>query len=167
MADMFVQASFAFQCSSAEMALLEEGFQASYDLSADCMAPDAQPSPDFAALFPGLPGDPWSGFLSMFADPDFPSFGADLQGGNAIGETKVTAVITAECVFEPEPVAHLIQRCCQATLATEPIGFEWSVTCSKMRIGEFGGGWCAIFPDRIEFETTAEVLSQALSGGII
>ncbi len=167
MADMFVQASFAFQCNSAEMALLEEGFQASYDLVADCMAPDAHPSPKFEALFPGAPGDPWSGFRSIFTDPDFPGFGCDLQGGNAVGETAVTVVITAECVFEPGPTARLIQRCCQATLATEPIGFEWSMTCFRMRIGEFGEGWCAIFPDRIEFETTAEVLSQALSGGII
>lgn len=45
-------------------------------------------------------------------------------------------------------------------------GFEWAATCSKPRIGEFGGGWCAVFADRIEIETTGEALSQALDGGI-
>jgi len=32
MADCYVQGSFAFICTHAEMALIEEAFQASYDL---------------------------------------------------------------------------------------------------------------------------------------
>ena len=66
--------------------------------------------------------------------------------------------------FDPENVAMLIQRCCAETLAKAPIGFEWATVCSRPRIGEFGGGWCAVFTDRIELESTSEPLSRALVG---
>ena len=65
--------------------------------------------------------------------------------------------------FDAAAIAVVIQRCCPETLAKGPIGFEWAMTCSKPRIGEFGGGWCAIFADRIEIDATNEALSRALA----
>ncbi len=162
MVDVWVQTCFAFSCSPAEMALLEEVFQASYDLGEHCMLAARRPSPAMQALFPGTDNDCWAGFRDIFPDRDFPSFGAILTGSNLADPQVVTAIVTSEMAFEPEAVARVIQRCCPATLREAPIGFEWSVTASRMRVGEFGGGWCAIFPDRIEIMSTGDALADAL-----
>lgn len=167
MANNHVAASFLFTCSNAEMALLEEAFEASYDLNADFDG--AEPSAEFLEIFPPTDADdPWSGFRAMFSDPDFPTFGAEISGGNSLDSPTLCEVfIFGETEFQPEPIANLIHRCCQTTLKQAPIGFEWAETCSKPRPGEFGGGWCAIFPDRVEIETTHEAVAKALDGGII
>jgi len=163
MADCYVQGSFAFTCSHAEMALIEEAFQASYDLG-DGDIP-TEPSPEFLEAFPpASSGDPWSGFLAIFPDPDFPNFGVDFEGGNTLDQPGVSTVIFSSMTdFQPDALAALIQRCCQATLRQAPIGFEWACSCSRARIGEFGGGACAVFPDRIVFHTTAQMLNRALN----
>lgn len=163
MADSFIEASFAFTCTHSEMALLEEAFQASHDLTVDFTPAD--PSPEFLAVFPPKQDDdPWSGFRDIFDDPDFPGFGADIGGANSIGAPHVCTVqIYGLTDFQPEPIAQLLHHCCQETLKSGPIGFEWAATCSKARIGEFGGGWCAIFADRIEFGSTCRDLSAALA----
>lgn len=163
MVDVWVQSCFAFSCSPAEMALLEEAFQASYDLGEGCMPHSANPSPAMQALFPALGEDRWAGFRDIFPDRDFPSFGAILTGGNLADRETVTAIITSETAFDPEAVARVIQRCCCATLRIAPIGFEWSVTASRMRVGEFSGGWCALFHDHIEVMTTGDALGLALN----
>lgn len=167
MADCYVQGSFAFTCSHAEMALIEEAFQASYDLE-DGDTP-TKPTPEFLAAFPPVSsGESWSGFLAIFPDPDFPNFGVDFEGGNTLDRPGVSTVIFSSTTdFQPDALAALIQRCCQATLRQAPIGFEWSFSCSRPRVGEFGGGWCAVFADRIEIETTREALARAIEGGII
>lgn len=167
MADSFIQGSITFACTHAEMALLEEAFQATYDFMAGDM-PDT-PSPEFQAVFPPTaPHDPWSGFREIFPDPDYPTFGADLGGGNSIAEPHLSRpILFGMTDFQPEPIAALLQRCCQETLATGPIGFEWALSCSKPRIGEFGGGWCAIFADRIAMETSQDALSRALASDMI
>lgn len=128
------------------------------DLSAE-LEPDP-PSAAFMALFPPDGDDKWSGFLDLFDDPDFPDFGADLAGGPEGDEC--VALISAERDFQPDSVARLIQRCCQSTLAAAPVGFEWSVTCSRQRIDEFGGGWCVVFPDHVALESTSEGIRKAL-----
>lgn len=167
MADTYVQGCFAFSCSPAEMALLEEAFQASYDLGEGYNPDTVNPSPEFLALFPPSEGDRWAGFRDIFSDRDSPSFGAVLTGSNLADPLMVAAVVTSEIALDPEAIAKLIQRCCSATLLIGPIGFEWSVTSSRMRVGEFGGGWCAISHDRIEIETTGQALAASLSGGVL
>lgn len=158
MADTYISACFAFPCQLEEWEHLREGFLLAMDLSAG-LEPDP-PSAEFTALFPPDGDDKWSGFLDLFDDPDFTDFGADLAGGP--DRDGCVALISAERDFQPDPVARLIQRCCQSTLAAAPVGFEWSVTCSRQRVGEFGGGWCVVFPDRIEFERTGEGIRKAL-----
>ena len=167
MADSYVQGSFAFTCSHAEMALIEEAFQASFDLQD--RNGQGEPSLEFIAAFPPvMPDDPWSGFLAIFPDPDFPNFGVDFEGGNTLDRPDVSTVhLYSMADFQPDALAALIQHCCQSTLRQAPIGFEWACSCSRARIGEFSGGWCAVFADRIAIETTGEALSSALEGGII
>lgn len=164
MADSYVQGSFAFTCTHAEMALIEEAFQASYDLESG--GTPTEPTPEFLAAFPPVQSDdPWSGFLAIFPDPDFPTFGVDFEGGNSPERPAISTVIFYSTTdFQPDPLASLIQHCCQTTLCEAPIGFEWACSCSKPRIGEFGGGACAIFPDRIISNNTAQMLERALKG---
>lgn len=167
MADSYVQGSFAFTCTHAEMALIEEAFQASYDLESG--GTPTEPTPEFLAAFPPVtPDDPWSGFLSIFDDPDFPSFGVEFEGGNTLDQPGVSmGSFWSMTDFQPAALGEMIRHCCQATLLQAPIGFEWSFSCSKPRRGEFSGGWCAVFADRIEIETTGEALSRAIEAGII
>lgn len=158
MADTYISACFAFACHPDEWERLREAFLLAMDLSAG-LEPDP-PSAEFMALFPSDGEGRWNGFLDLFDDPDFPDFGADLAGGP--DEGGCMALISAERDFQPDPVARLIQRCCQSTLAATPVGFEWSVTCSRQRVGEFGGGWCVVFPDRVAIESTSEGIRKAL-----
>ncbi|AZI37674.1 hypothetical protein NT2_06_02250 [Caenibius tardaugens NBRC 16725] len=167
MADSYTQGSFAFTCSHAEMALIEEAFQASYDLG-DGDTP-AEPTPEFLMAFPSVaPDDTWSGFLAIFDDPDFPNFGVEFEGGNTLDQPGVSIVsFWSMTDFQPAALGQLIRHCCQDTLRQAPIGFEFAFSCSRARRDEFGGGWCAVFADRIEIETTREVLSRAIEGGIV
>jgi len=162
MAETYLSASFGFTCTSAEMALLEEAFQAAAALNAECEP--GEPTPELlAALPPTDQTDRWSGLLDLFCDPAFPDFGADLSGGNTLEAPAVCDVRIAGMIdFQPEPIGKLIHRCCRDTLKQGPIGFEWAETCSKPRIGEFGGGWCAIHADRVEMQLTREGLAEAL-----
>lgn len=161
MAETFLQASFAFACSHHEMALLEEAFLAAADLACD-IEPDP-PSPEFRAVFPPSDDDVWSGFRRLFADPAYPGFGAQIEGGNTIENPDRSDVcIYAATDFDPDAVARVIQRCCAGSLEREPVGFEYSWSCTKPRIGEFGGGWCVVHPERIDSGTTGEALAAAL-----
>jgi hypothetical protein len=159
MADTFISACFAFQCEPREWELLREAFMLAIDLGAD-LEPELA-STAFMTLFPSDGDDRWTAFRALFDDPDYPDFGADLAGGPDKGVCH--AIISAERDFQPDAVARLIQRCCQVTLATTPIAFEWAVTCSRQRVGEFGGGWCAIFADHIAIESTGESIKKAIA----
>ena len=165
MADTFISASFVIRCTNAEMALLEEAFLACANLDAE-FEPD-DPSPEFLLCFPPTEkGDHWSGLLALFEDPLFPSLGAELSGRNSLEDpAHCAALISGTTDFPPCSVAQIIQRCCQATLSLEPLGFEWAVTCSRPRPGEFGGGFCAIFADQLEIQSTGKALSRALATG--
>lgn len=165
MADNYVKGSFAFTCTQGELELLSEAFNATSDLLIDSEAGDPTPAL-LAVLPPKDPAAPWSGLCDLFGDPDFPDLGANIHSEvNRDTPGTCTVHIYGTETFQPDPIAHLIHRCCQATLKQGPIGFEWAETCSKPRAGEFGGGWCAIFPDRIEFENTRQALSAALDEG--
>ena len=162
MADTYVSGCFTFCCTNAEMALLEEAFNAAEDLNCELEPP--APSQEFLKAFPpsGV-DDPWSGFLTIFDDATFPILGADLTGGNSFEEPTVsTPMISGTVDFQPWPIAELVRRCCQVSLAKAPVSFEWAVTCSRARPGEFGGGRCVIFADRVDIQSTGEALRVAL-----
>lgn len=167
MADIYIQGSFAFICHVEEAETLGQAWYAVMSLRDD-VEPDT-PSAALTTLFPPLDeGDPWSGLLTIFDNPDFPDFGADLQiDVDRDNRDMRIVVICGMTDFQPAPIAKLIQRCCAQSLAQAPIGFEWAEVCSRPRVGHFRGGWCAIFPDRLEFESTLHALSAALSGAVI
>jgi len=164
MADSYVHGSFAFTCTHAELALIEEAFQASCDL--EVSGTPGEPTPEFLAAFPPeSPDEPWSAFLAIFPDPDFPNFGVDFEGGNSLERPEISTVhFYSTTDFQPDALAQLIQHCCQSTLQQTPIGFEWACSCSRPRPGELGGGACAVFADRIIFNNTAQMLERALNG---
>lgn len=163
MADAYVQGSFSFSCTHAELALIEEAFEASYAFMAEDTPSD--PSPEFEAAFPPVkPDDPWSGFLAIFPDPDFPDFGVEFEAENPRDRPELSTVcLYSTTDFQPDALAQLIRHCCQDTLRQAPIGFEWACSCSRPKVGEFGGGVCAIFADGMVFKTTGAVLSDMLS----
>lgn len=101
MADIFVQACFAFTCSNAEMALLEEAFALASDLGAGDEPPP--PTAEFAALFPPTSADDiWSGFRGIFCDADFIDMGAEIEGGNSIAAPlQSTVTYRATVHFNP------------------------------------------------------------------
>ncbi|MFC3443862.1 hypothetical protein ACFOKF_22185 [Sphingobium rhizovicinum] len=169
MAECFIQGSFAFTCTIAEAALIEESWQHASDLLSEFEP--GEPSHEFLAAYPPTNDeDRFSGFITIFDDADFPDFGADMVVEGAIGDASRCAVtIFSLSDFQPGPIASLISHCCKQTLLGAPIGFEWSYSCSRPRIGNFGGGYCAIFSDRTEFRTTANQLSEALgrSGSVV
>ncbi|HET6525036.1 hypothetical protein [Sphingopyxis sp.] len=162
MAEHYLEASFSFTCTDGEMALLKEIFEAASDMMGDIVPP--APSPKILEFFPPEnDDDPWSGLCAIFCDADFPDFGARIEAGTvSIDGAGQIAHIHGTPSFQPDPVAMVIHRCCAESLLRGPIGFEWSESCSKPREGEFGGGWCAIFADRIEMHSTREALSAAL-----
>ncbi|HUD90522.1 hypothetical protein [Sphingobium sp.] len=158
MADHYVQGSFAFTCTAQESALIEEAWQHAADLLGD-FAP-GEPSAEFLAAF--MPTDlanPFNGLLEIFDDPAFPDFGAEIE---IAGGAECTVSIHGTSDFQPGPIAELIRYCCQESLKTAPIGFDWSYSCTRPRRDSFGGGWCAIFADHVEFATTQEELARRL-----
>lgn len=163
MADYFISGSFAFHCTQLERALLEEVFAAASDLMDDC--DPGEPTLALGAILPPTdPADCWSGLRDLFSDPRFPAFGADIAGASdADAPGMSTVCIHGSFDFQAEPIANLIVRCCRTTLQARPIGFQWAETCSKPRIDEFGGGWCAIFADGVQIQSTSEALSAALA----
>lgn len=167
MSETYVQGSFAFTCSHAEMALIEEAILAGDALMEGCEPAD--PSPEFLTAFPPVAtSDRWSGFRAIFSDPLHPSFGVELEGGNSMDDPGVNIVwIYGKADFQPDPIAALIHRCCRDALAKGAIGFEWACSGSSARLDVFGGGWCAIFANRIEFGTTSEALSHAVKDGAL
>jgi len=163
-ADTYIQGSFAFRCAAAERDLIQEVIYATRDLS-DEEEPE-KPSATLLAVFPPTDEtDTWSGLRGAFADPAYPIIGADFTSEDDPDRPNgCVAIFSSMIDFDPEVIAMLVHRCCKETLQNGAIGFQWAVSCSKPRIDEFGGGWCAVFPDRIEIESTHEPLSRALGG---
>ena len=159
MADYYVQGSFAFTCKPQERALIEEAWQHASDLLGD-FAP-AEPSAEFVAAF--MPTDlanPFNGLLAIFDDHDFPDFGAEIE---IIGAMDCEVSIHGTSDFQPGPIAELIRYCCPETLKVGPLGFDWSYSCSRPRRDSFGGGWCVIFADHVEFATTREEMERRMT----
>src|SRR3546814_13503535 len=122
MADYWTQGSFAFQCTQAERALLDEAFAAAQLL---CRGEDAgEPSSALlAAVPPQAGGPPWGGFVTRFTYPEFPHFGAVLAS-QAVADDPSCAdiVISGSDEFEVEASAAGVPRCGVQPLATNHNG---------------------------------------------
>lgn len=60
-------------------------------------------------------------------------------------------VVFEEEYGEPEAVSIIAQAFLRQFRPQDTIGFTWAETCSKLRIGEFGGGGCVIEADAVHF----------------
>lgn len=164
MADNYTQSSFTLRCTAAEWALIEEVFRACDELAEKRLS--VPPTAAFLAAFPPTGSDDiWSGFRAMFADPDFPYLGAELHRDPLFDPKTPQGIVCGMTSFQPEAVATMIQHVCRESLKAQPIGFEWSESCSRARSGEFGGGCCAIFADHLEFATTSAWIDEFLTEG--
>ena len=149
MADYYTNASFQFDCTMAEAECLNAA-----------LALDAEENFAIPPILIPFFADRKDAARKIFQDKyeDWFSFG--LEDFN-YDDGKFWMSATN---LNIEAIALLIQTLAPSAL---PVGFEWSNDCSKHRLDGFGGGWCAIFPDRIEIENTGEALAAALSGGIL
>ena len=102
--------------------------------------------PDFAAMFPSDEEEPFAGFLNLFNDPDYPTFGCSIDVDPTGLDGKAEVYVGGDQI-ELEAIAELIFRCCKSAL---PFGFEYALDCDRLRPGEFGGGYVAVTADGIE-----------------
>lgn len=69
----------------------------------------------------------------------------------------------AEESGDTEDLSNLIYRFMKETDSKTVFGFAWSETCSKMRVGEFGGGFAVISAaDGIVIRNVHELMFQEL-----
>lgn len=59
-----------------------------------------------------------------------------------------------------DQIAAVLQALLVKFPGLQPIGFTWADTCSKPRIDEFGGGAVLISRDRVQIETTHDLLNR-------
>ena len=59
-----------------------------------------------------------------------------------------------------EILANIIQEFIRTFRPDEIIGWEYACTCSKPRLGEFGGGCVVVSKDRIRWTNTADILQE-------
>jgi len=165
MANHFTKASFTLAVTPAEaevLRLIDDAIEALDDasLGADERAARfAALGPGFAASFPATEADPFSGFLEIFSDPDYPRLGFTLQV-DPPGEGETVGVWIHGDQVDIEAAAALIQAAARSAL---PFGFEYALDCDRMRPGEFGGGFVVIRSDDIEFGGSARGLEKALT----
>lgn len=89
----------------------------------------------FRAAFPANDEDPISGFISLFPDADYPTFGTSFtfdekNDGNVV-------VFAHADQFEPDAVAALLQRTITLSL---PVAVTWSFDSDRQHPDAFGGG---------------------------
>ena len=165
MANHFTKASFTFVVTPAEadiLRLIDDAIEVLDDASLEPDGRAAQFSelgPAFAACFPPADADPFSGFLEIFSDPDYPRLGFTLQVDPPDTGDTVDVWIHGDQV-DIEAAAAPIQATARSAL---PFGFEYALDCDRMRPGEFGGGFVVIREDDIEFGGSARGLEKALT----
>lgn len=113
----------------------------------------------FAACFPATEADVFASFLEIFSDSDHPHPGFSLVIDPPNPKGECTVWIHGEQI-DVEAAANLIQIMARSAL---PFGFEYSFDCDRLRVGEFGGGFVAIFDDHIEYGTSAQGLERTLT----
>ena len=164
MANSYTKAAFVLIVTAVEADLLEKAASAA-DLCNDRGPEDeerqaafADLGPAFAAAFPPDAGDPFAGFLALFDDPDYPSFGCDIHAGDTDAAGRVSVYFGGD-QFDPGATAELIRRACPSAL---PCGFEYALDCDRLRAGEFGGGYVVITADRVAYRGSSRGLDRAL-----
>ncbi|PTD15894.1 hypothetical protein CV103_21430 [Sphingomonas fennica] len=165
MANHFTKASFTLAVTAAEAEVVRRVDDAIDALDDASLEPEQRAArfaalgPAFAASFAPTDADPFSGFVGIFPDPDYPRLGFTLQVDSAGADDRVGVWIHGDQV-DIEAAAGLIQAAAKSAL---PFGFEYALDCDRMRPCEFGGGFVVIRADDIEFGGSARGLEKALS----
>jgi hypothetical protein len=68
--------------------------------------------------------------------------------------------IYGDTYFDVDLTAKIIQKFLKRCKLDRIIAFEYSMTCSKMRLDEFGGGAVVISMDKIVIETTQGLIDR-------
>jgi hypothetical protein len=69
-------------------------------------------------------------------------------------------VFHADECGSPERLAHLVQTYLRRFHPDRSWALSWSVTCSKLRVGEFGGGGVLVTAERLCWVNTWEFLEE-------
>lgn len=69
----------------------------------------------------------------------------------------------ADCAGDVEQVAEFLQQFMRQFQITTPMGFTWATTCSKPRVGEFGGGGVVITADEMYWLDSHDWVKQKVA----
>lgn len=164
MANSYVNAAFAIEVGQAEGDLLKQAFVAADLLEEHPTGAEREDAfvglgAAFAAAFPSTEADePFETFLELFDDPAYPTFGCDLAV-EPTGRPGISEAYFAGEQVNVDAIAALLQR---VALSALPCGFEYALTCDKLRTGEFGGGFVLVSETTIEHAGTGTLLGHAL-----
>ena len=140
MSNCYTNSCFAFTVTAAEAALLREAIALAEFLEDE---PEAQAIADhwqdlsggFRTLFAPIDDNPISGFLALFPDADYPTFGTSFSFDEH-NDSTVQVFGKAE-QFEPDAVAELLHRVITQSL---PVRVTWSFDSDRHHPDAFGGG---------------------------
>lgn len=77
----------------------------------------------------------------------------------SLNEPLDITIYSEECA-DLEKLSELLQEFLKHFNLDRLIGFEYACTCSKPRVGEFGGGGILVSKDNIEIKTTSDILEE-------
>lgn len=140
MSNCYTNSCFAFIVTAAEAALLREAIELAADLEDEPDPPAIaelwqHQSDRFRTLFAAIGDNPISGFLTLFPDADYPTFGTTFSFDEQ-NDTTVRVFGTAD-QFEPDAVAELFRRVIAQSL---PVRVTWSFDSDRHHPDAFGGG---------------------------
>lgn len=164
MANNYIHAAFAVTVTASEAQLIASVEAAMAAIDQDLLGEARQEAydnlgPAFAAAFPSIGDDPFSGLMPIFPDEDFPCLDATIIIEDGPDDATKVVNFSGE-QFGIEQIANLLFACAKSAL---PIGFEYAYTCDKLRNDEFGGGAVIITTDGINYHSTHTIVRDAMS----
>lgn len=164
MANNYIHAAFAVTITASEAELIAAAETAINAIEEDLQGESRREAyealgPAFADAFPPISEDPFSGFMPILPDKDFPCLDATITIEDGQDHTTKVVAFSGD-QFGIEQVANLLFACAKSAL---PIGFEYAYTCDKLRNDEFGGGAVIITANGIDYHSTHAIVREALS----
>ncbi len=90
-------------------------------------------------------------------DPEHQGFEYDLQTDDDHGRY---AWLHADDCGEPDRVAHLVRKFLKRFRPDQCWSLSYAATCSKPRVGEFGGGAVFVTADKVSWECSYDFIEQ-------
>jgi len=140
MSNCYTNACFVLTVTAAEADLMREAIALADILDSNPEADDIAEywrglSGTFRTLFAPVDENPISGFLAIFPDADYPTFGTSFSFDEE-NDGRVRVFATAE-QFEPDAVAELLHRAITHSLS---VRVTWSFDSDRHHPDAFGGG---------------------------